>query len=81
MMSCIALIEQLQSDIAFIRDTKNPALESLPQSEQDFNHVMMIRECAQLLEHARQLISRLHLQGKRLDNRLALVCSLFSLPK
>ncbi|KDR77305.1 hypothetical protein GALMADRAFT_440828 [Galerina marginata CBS 339.88] len=70
-----SLLEDFRKTVVFIRDTKNPALDSLSKTEQEFSAHLMTRECANLLIEIDRLEMGRHMQGQRLKNVMNLVFS------
>ena len=71
-----SLLADFRKTIIFIRDTKNPALDSLSPEEIAFSRRLMDRECANLLTEIERLEMGRKMQDRRLKNVMNLVCLL-----
>lgn len=60
-----------------MKETKNPALESLTTEERDFSLAVLNRECDNLLDEVDRLEGERETQEKRLANVMHLVCDSF----
>ncbi|KAF9474032.1 hypothetical protein BDN70DRAFT_885294 [Pholiota conissans] len=70
-----SLLDDFRKSIVFIRDTPNPAMDSLTPEDRDFNERIMRRECSNLLSEIDRLESDRELQERRLKNVMNLVFS------
>jgi len=68
-----SLLDDLAKHVIFIRDTHNPALESLTPEEHQLNRTVMERECTNLLTEIKRLNTEMHMQERRLKNVMDLV--------
>jgi len=68
-----SLLEDFRKHVFFVRDTHNPALDSLSKIEQDFSDSLLKRECANLLSEIERLQQDLTMQERRLKNVMGLV--------
>jgi len=68
-----SLLEDFRKHVFFVRDTHNPALDSLSKTEQDFSDSLLKRECANLLSEIERLQQDLTMQERRLKNVMGLV--------
>lgn len=71
-----SLLEDIRKSITFIRDTPNPALESLTDTECEYNRRLMTRECANLLSEVERLEADRSMHDRRLKNVMNLVSRL-----
>lgn len=70
-----SLLEDFRKSVVFVRDTVNPALDSLPQAERGATHEMLERECANLLSEVQRLETARKMHDMRLKNVMNLVFS------
>jgi len=70
-----SLLEDFEKTVIFVRDTHNPAMESLPKKEREYSAHLMKRECANLLSEINRLEMGRTMQDKRLKNVMNLVFS------
>lgn len=70
-----SLLSSFTKTVEFIRDTDNPALESMDEEERELTKRMMNRECSMLLNEIRRLDMSRKMQDKRLKNVMNLVFS------
>ncbi|KAJ3552828.1 hypothetical protein NP233_g12785 [Leucocoprinus birnbaumii] len=70
-----SLLASFTKTVEFIRDTENPALESMSKEEKEETRKMMKRECSMLLNEIRRLDMSRKMQDKRLKNVMNLVFS------
>jgi len=73
----LSLLDDLAKHIAFVRDTKNPMLDTFESHDREFSKEMMGRECQNMLMEVQRLKEALQMQDKRLKNILKFV-DLFS---
>jgi hypothetical protein len=73
----LSLLDDLAKHIAFVRDTKNPMLDTFESHDREFSEKMMIRECQNMLMEVQRLKDALQMQDRRLKNLLKYV-NLFS---
>lgn len=69
-----SLLEDFRKTVVFIRDTRNPALESLSDKDREYSKNLMQRECSNLLTEIERLEMSRRMQDRRLKNVLNLVC-------
>ncbi|KAH6910723.1 hypothetical protein BKA70DRAFT_1271341 [Coprinopsis sp. MPI-PUGE-AT-0042] len=70
-----SLLEDFRKTVEFIRDTVNPALDDLPESEQEWNRKIMDRETTTILSEISRLEKGRKMQDRRLKNVMNLVFS------
>ncbi|CAA7269923.1 unnamed protein product [Cyclocybe aegerita] len=70
-----SLLDDFRKTVQFIRDTKSPALDSLPPDQYDLSWRLMTRECANLLTEIERLEMGRRMQDRRLKNVMNLVFS------
>ncbi|KAH9474784.1 hypothetical protein JR316_0013249 [Psilocybe cubensis] len=70
-----SLLDDFRKSVIFIRDTENPALESLSEAERQENASIMNRECSNLLTEIERLEKDRRMQDRRLKNVMGLVFS------
>ncbi|KAK0216506.1 hypothetical protein EDD85DRAFT_434173 [Armillaria nabsnona] len=70
-----SLLENLRKTVAFIRDTPNPAMDTLPQEEKQYSQTLLEKECRNLLSEIDRLEMGGRMQDQRLKNALNLVFS------
>ncbi|PPQ92528.1 LOW QUALITY PROTEIN: hypothetical protein CVT25_010361 [Psilocybe cyanescens] len=70
-----SLLDDFRKSVIFIRDTENPALESLSLEEREENSSIMKRECSNLLTEIERLEKGRQMQDRRLKNVMDLVFS------
>ena len=68
-----SLIKDIHKTVEFVRDTKNPAMESFPPAVRDLSERLMQRECKNLLNEIDRLENGRDMQEKRLTNVTHLV--------
>ena len=69
----LSLLEHYTKHVLFIKNTPNPAMDSLPEAERKTSEKLLNRECDNLLNEIQRLVSELSMQEKRLKNVMALV--------
>ncbi len=74
-----SLLENLRKTVAFIRDTPNPAMDTLPQEEKQYSQTLLEKECRNLLSEIDRLEMGGRMQDQRLKNALNLVSNGFLL--
>ncbi|KAK0499637.1 hypothetical protein EDD18DRAFT_1349831 [Armillaria luteobubalina] len=70
-----SLLENLRKTVIFIRDTPNPAMDTLPQEEKQYSRTLLEKECRTLLSEIDRLEMGGRMQDQRLENALNLVFS------
>ncbi|KAK0190526.1 hypothetical protein F5146DRAFT_557424 [Armillaria mellea] len=70
-----SLLENLRKTVVFIRDTPNPAMDTLPQEEKQYSRTLLEKECRNLLSEIDRLEMGGRMQDQRLENALNLVFS------
>ncbi|PBK66955.1 hypothetical protein ARMSODRAFT_1020926 [Armillaria solidipes] len=70
-----SLLENLRKTVVFIRDTPNPAMDTLPQEENQYSRTLLEKECRNLLSEIDRLEMSRRMQDQRLENALNLVFS------
>ncbi|KAK0243210.1 hypothetical protein EDD85DRAFT_762039, partial [Armillaria nabsnona] len=70
-----SLLENLRKTVVFIRDTPNPAMDTLPQEEKQYSQTLLEKECRNLLSEIDRLEMGRRMQDQRLKNALNLVFS------
>ncbi|KAK0230350.1 cora-like Mg2+ transporter protein-domain-containing protein [Armillaria fumosa] len=70
-----SLLENLRKTVVFIRDTPNPAMDTLPQEEKQYSRTLLEKECRTLLSEIDRLEMGGRMQDQRLKNALNLVFS------
>ena len=73
-----SLIKDFQKTVEFIRDTKNPAMDSYPEDIRGHSERLMQRECKNLLNEIDHLENLRFMQEQRLSNITHLVGRLTS---
>lgn len=68
-----SLLEDFRKTVVFIRDTKNPAMDSVSEEIREHSKSVMTRECANLLSEIERLEMGRRMQDKRLKNVMNLV--------
>ena len=68
-----SLIDDFRKTVEFIRETWNPAMDSLPEDLQHHGRNLLNRECASLLNEINRLEMSRGMQEKRLKNVIDLV--------
>lgn len=71
-----SLLEDFSKAVQFIKDTPNPAMDSLPEEERVFSGKLLQKECDHLLIEIERLEMGRKMQDKRLKNVMNLVCAL-----
>ncbi|KAG5644685.1 hypothetical protein DXG03_007985 [Asterophora parasitica] len=70
-----SLLEDFEKTVIFIRDTPNPAMDSVLKEDRDYSSHLMKRECENLLSEIDRLDKGRKMQDKRLKNVMNLVFS------
>ncbi|KAJ7507271.1 hypothetical protein B0H11DRAFT_1970976 [Mycena galericulata] len=70
-----ALLEDLRKAVVFVLDTRNPAMEALPEEERLSSRQLLERECKTLLNEIERLEMGRTMQDNRLKNVMNLVFS------
>ncbi|KAF5384252.1 hypothetical protein D9615_003334 [Tricholomella constricta] len=70
-----SLLEDFEKTVTFIRDTYNPAMDSVSEQERAYSAHLMKRECQNLLSEINRLDNGRKMQDKRLKNVMNLVFS------
>ena len=68
-----SLIEDLRKTVEFVRDTKNPAMDSFSDIIRKQSEKLMQRECKNLLNEIQRLENGRAMQDQRLNNVMHLV--------
>ena len=68
-----SLLEDYHKHVRFIKDTKNPMLDSFRPSDRKFTQDILRRECDNLSAEINRLKDQLHMQERRLKNVMGLV--------
>lgn len=69
-----SLLDNFRKTVEFVRDTLNPALESLSEEDRTESKLVMKRETHTLLSEIERLKKTRGIQDKRLKNVMNLVC-------
>lgn len=69
-----SLLDNFRKTVEFVRDTLNPALESLSEEDRAESKLVMKRETHTLLSEIERLNKTRDMQDKRLKNVMNLVC-------
>ena len=69
----ISLLNHYTKHVTFIRNTPNPAMDSLSEEERQSSRKLLNRECDILMDEIDRLIFELSTQERRLKNVTALV--------
>ena len=69
----LSLLEHYQKHITFIKKTPNPAMQAINEAERKASQHLLNRECDNLMDEIKRLISELSMQERRLKNVMALV--------
>ena len=69
-----SLLDNFRKTVEFVRDTLNPALESLSEEDRTESKLVMQRETHTLLTEIERLNKTRDMQDKRLKNVMNLVC-------
>ncbi|KAK0194621.1 hypothetical protein F5146DRAFT_925341 [Armillaria mellea] len=70
-----SLLEDMKKAVVFIRDTPNPAMDTLPEEDKQFSRTLLEKECRNLLSEIDRLEMSRRMQDKRLKNVMNLVFS------
>jgi len=68
-----SLLEDYYKHVQFIRDTRNPMLDSFLPAEKKYSKDILRRECENLTSEINRLKDQLHMQERRLKNVMGLV--------
>jgi len=71
----LSLLEHYTKHVTFIKNTPNPAMEALEEEERNSSAKLLNRECDNLSNEIKRLVSELSMQERRLKNVMALVFS------
>jgi len=71
----LSLLEHYTKHVAFIKNTPNPAMDGVGEEERKASEKLVNRECDNLLNEIKRLVSELSTQERRLKNVMALVFS------
>lgn len=70
-----SLLEDFRKTVEFIRDTTNPAMDSLPKAMRNRSRELMKRECSNLMNEITRLDTSRKIVDKQLKNVMNLVGS------
>ena len=76
-----SLIEDLRKTVEFVRDTKNPAMDSFSDAIREQSEKLMQRECKHLMNEFQRLDNERMMQDQRLNNVMNLVNRFISVEK
>ena len=69
----ISLLDHYTNIVTFIKDTPNPAMDSVSEEDRRTSVKLLNRECDNLMNEIERLHSELNTQERRLENVMALV--------
>jgi hypothetical protein len=69
----MSLLDHYTKHVKFIKNTPNPAMDSVSEEERKISVKLLHRECDNLLTEIERLNSELSTQERRLENVMALV--------
>ena len=69
----LSLLEHYTKHVLFIKNTPNPAMDAIEEEERKASDKLLHRECDNLLNEIKRLVSELSMQERRLKNVMALV--------
>lgn len=69
----LSLLDHYTKHVNFIKKTPNPAMHAYPEADRKASEKLVNRECENLLNEIKRLVSELSMQEKRLKNVIDLV--------